>query len=37
MVVSQILLNGAEPRDAGMSWLSSPVRRRGGWRYSSRV
>ena len=30
VVVSQILLDGAEPRDAGMSWLSSPVRQRGG-------
>ena len=26
MVVYQILSDGAEPRDAGMSWLSSPVR-----------
>ena len=25
----QILLDGAEPRDAGTTWLSSSVRRRG--------
>jgi len=29
VVVSQILLDSAEPRDAGTSWLSSPVHRRG--------
>jgi len=30
MVLFQILLDGAEPRDAGTTWLSSPVCRRGG-------
>jgi len=30
MVLFQILLNGAEPRDPGTTWLSSPVCRRGG-------
>ena len=29
MVVFQILLDGAEPHDAGMTQLSSPVCRRG--------
>ena len=29
VVVSQILLDGAEPRDVGTFWLSSPVRQRG--------
>ena len=29
-MVFQILLDGAEPRDAGTTWLSSPVCRRGG-------
>ena len=29
VLVSQILLDGAEPRDAGTTWLSCPVRRRG--------
>ena len=32
-VVPQILLNGAEPRDAGTSWLSSPVH----WREANRI
>ena len=32
MVVSQILLDGALPHDAGTSWLSSPVRvREANW------
>jgi len=30
VVVFQMLLDGAEPRDAGATWLSSPVCRRGG-------
>ena len=30
VVLFQILLDGAEPRDVGTSWLSSPVCRRGG-------
>jgi len=30
MVMFQILLDGAEPRDAGTTQLSSPVCRRGG-------
>ena len=30
MVMFQILLNGAEPRDAGTTQLSSPVCRSGG-------
>jgi len=30
VVVSQFLLDDAEPRDAGTSLLSSPVHRRGG-------
>ena len=30
VVLFQILLDGAEPRDAGTTWLSSPVRRRRG-------
>jgi len=29
VVLFQILLDGAEPRDAGTTWLSSPVCRRG--------
>ena len=33
VVVSQILLDGVEPHDAGMSWLSSPVSRRAGTRH----
>ena len=31
MVLFQILLDGAEPCDAGMTWLSSPVCQRGGY------
>ena len=30
VVLFQILLDGAEPRDVGTSWLTSPVCRRGG-------
>jgi len=30
VVLFQILLDGAEPHDAGTTWLSSPVCRRGG-------
>ena len=30
VVLFQILLDGAELRDAGTTWLSSPVCRRGG-------
>jgi len=30
VVLFQILLDGAEPRDAWTTWLSSPVCRRGG-------
>jgi len=30
VVVSQILLDGAEPGDAEKSWLSSAVRQKGG-------
>jgi len=30
MVLFQILLDSAEPRDAGTTWLSSTVRRRRG-------
>ena len=30
VVMFHILLDGAEPRDAGTTWLSSPVCRRGG-------
>jgi len=30
VLLFQILLDGAEPRDAGTTWLSSPVCRRGG-------
>jgi len=30
VVLFQILLDGAKPRDAGTTWLSSPVCRRGG-------
>jgi len=30
VVVFQILLDSAEPRDVGTSWLSSPVLQRGG-------
>ena len=30
VVLFQILLDGGEPRDAGTTWLSSPVCRRGG-------
>ena len=30
VVLFQILLDGAEPRDAGTTWLSSPVSQRGG-------
>ena len=30
VVLFQILLDGAEPRDAGTTWLSSPVCQRGG-------
>jgi len=31
VVLFQILLDGAEPRDVGTTWLSSPVRWRGDW------
>jgi len=30
VVLFQILLDGAEPHDVGMTWLSSPVCLRGG-------
>jgi len=30
VVLVHILLDGAKPRDAGTTWLSSPVCRRGG-------
>ena len=30
VVLFQILLDGAEPRDVGTTWLSSPVRQRAG-------
>ena len=30
VVLFQILLDGAAPRDAGTTWLSSPVYQRGG-------